>query len=575
MPHRQTLRRIALAMGLAGALWRGDAQPIGPTVVLPPFIVNAPYRNLPWIHAEFPGYEVLSLLDAKATERFVQSAWQLDRYLDLVAPSQFQFRTSAPRTLILYNGAMQSAISQEMAAALDRARNDQRWRLQDNLLLESDLHLAPNLHLADNDSLAISCVLRNRDFSFSELSDDGTGGGVDDTKAPIRLTEGHLRFLLESRRPKLPDWFVEGVVRLFSAAQMGNDGMVFERTRNLIKVINNHAGMITLQPLLTMEQSLGPRPPPGDPLEKMWLAQAELFVRWAADDNGGTHLPAFWNFVAQSSGVPDNKDLFKQCFGLDHRQMQSQLEEYRIWTIRHRFTLPSERLPPAPEIDLRPASTVEIGRIKGDWERRAISVIRAKYPQYLQTYVDQARDTLMFPYNLGSRDPRLMAAMGQYFCDIGQRQQARPYLEAAVKAKVLHPHIYFELARIYYEDALTHPADRDGKFSNSQVAAIVELFDSMRRQDPPLAEAFELMALAWAHAADRPPSEDLMTLDAGARQFNSPRLTFAVALLEAQSGSTSAARSLIDLGLNSNPDPETKEKLLQAQAALNASGNSH
>jgi hypothetical protein len=104
--------------------------------------------------------------------------------------------------------------------------------------------------------------------------------------------------------------------------------------------------------------------------------------------------------------------------------------------------------PDLPSLTLRDATEAETARILGDWERMRGDLIRIVDPVLGRQYLDLAGKTLLRAYRSGSRDPRLLAVLGLYECDIGNYAQSATLLESATKAGVVRPAAYLALSRL-------------------------------------------------------------------------------------------------------------------------------
>lgn len=570
------------AIALAGAAAPANSAVSSRVVLLPPFVVGEEYRSEPWAYGRTPHDEILSLCSYPATENFLRSVWQLDRCLDAVVPPEFQVRMSAPRTFILYDQNLNEQLQQ---AVTTLARQALQNAVGGPTAASSHPRVMPNLELADEDSLAIYC----------QLGPDWED--VSERRPPLSFTTGHIRSSLRARRPALPEWFVEGVLDLFNEARFTDRGPMFPaliwiddahtkiaKERSYEKTATSNPVALTdltenlASDLLPPAQMLAGPPPEGSSPEAQlatltWRSEAALFVRWAVDVGWGVDAkmradqPAFWKFIARSSAEPPTEEMFQECFGFDYGKLHEKLGRYLVTAIRHQVRV-AVTIPRAPDPKLRRATPAEIGRIKGDWERRTVGFVRTHAPDYVAHYADQAHRTLTFPYNRGERDPGLLGMIGEFHFDQGNAKEARPLLEAAIAAAVAHPRIYYALARIRYDEATRQPAGPNGKLSDDQIAGLDRLFTAMNEQSPPILKGYELMVQAWAQALHPPPPAKIRVLDDGARLFRSPRLMLAVAVVEAAGGQTKEARSLIQAALLSNPDAATKDLLTDALARL-------
>ncbi len=205
-----------------------------------------------------------------------------------------------------------------------------------------------------------------------------------------------------------------------------------------------------------------------------------------------------WNFLDRASREPVSEAMFKECFGESFEKMDTRLRRYLPAATLKGSTIrlyPEQSLEPPPFV-IDDASIEQISRIRGRLERLEIAYVKELYPELTDRYVQQARKTLRRSYDREDRDPRLLAELGLLECDAGDDRAAEPFLTAAVKARVIHPRVYFELARIKYAAALRSSQPKLG-LNGKQVEELVGILENRLEQSPALPRIFELVHQIW------------------------------------------------------------------------------
>lgn len=555
----------ALAANGAGRAAPGEEKP----VALPPFIVEEASRGPPWRYTEAMGYEILSRCTDTVTRRVVEAHHQLHELLAEILPPQFQVTMSVPRALILYDEELQPAASQEVIARMirsspppvddgfpaapgrlniTRAGTTQRYRF------------LPNLRLWDHDGMAIFMIVRGDDIDADRLA----------------LTQDYVAFMLKSRLPALPPWFVQGVLALHEEVSYGGGRLTLgpmawispPHTDRLKKDPKSAPGVLPLADFLASRLPVLPADSGIEPL-KAWQAQALLFVRWGLDPAGGARRAAFWRFAERSAIEGVSEELFRDCFDLDYETAQAQLNAYLPSAVRRTIQFRPKRVPPLPPLALRNASDGQLARIKGDWERLEISYVQSISPDLAGKYLEQARRTLKRGYDRGERDPRLLAVLGLCESDAGNDAGAREFLEAGMRLGPMRPRALYELARLRLAEFRASPAGRDGRLSVPQLADVLRPLFVARTEAPPLPEVYELIAAAWAAADATPTRAHLAVLDEGARFF--PRrsdLLLRAAELYLKHGYHDLAATFIAAGERGANDEATRERVAVLQRQL-------
>jgi hypothetical protein len=168
-------------------------------------------------------------------------------------------------------------------------------------------------------------------------------------------------------------------------------------------------------------------------------------------------------------------------------------------------------------------------------------------------------------YLRGSREPALLAALGQVESDVAV---ARRHLDDAIKSGTTRPSAYVAQARLRLADFQADPGP-DGKLTNTQVAAVLTPLFKARAFAPPLPETYATIAAVWKLSSVAPKPEHLAVLDEGVRRF--PRdtdLVIETAELYRAAGATATATAVAQAGLRFATEPSSRARLEQVLASL-------
>ncbi|MBP6506866.1 MAG: hypothetical protein KA257_04820 [Opitutaceae bacterium] len=538
-------------------------------VELPPYGVEE-LLNPPWRYANVGGVEVISRCPDNITEQLIERHQRLHELLALFLPAQLRVRQDVPAAYVFYSERTQPPVSREIVQAMQERAINRAGNDAVRTATAVDVRFLPNYRFWDRDAMAVFYVVDEFNFGRSAIS----------------LTPGYVRYLLENRAPALPPWFIEGMMELYKGTAMpvssgpgvrGSLGTALPAVTfaPVLWISEAETQALKKQPRRTIETvslaSLfaGALPAEADAAQdRVWRSQSVLFMRWALESAKVPSLrQSLWQFVEKAGTGPVNEAVFRECFGLSYAEVEHELGEYLPRAIRTGFTLHPAVLPELLEIKLRDATDAEISRIKGDLARMEIAYVRELYPELTAKYVEQARKSLRQSYDKGDRDPRLLAALGLCECDAGDDAAARPFLEAAVQAKVVRPRAYYELARINY--AALHPADMAVELSAADVAGPLKLLAATRRQAPPLPEVYELIGEIWLRCKARLTPKQLAVLDEGIRYFpRQGRLIYMGAILNELNGASDRARELVAQGLRLTGRDAEPARFLKLKEAM-------
>lgn len=567
-------RRRAVAVACAVILSAGATLGAGETgaapvseeapLLLPPMMIEEHAERLPWRHAELPGFEILSVCGDGVTREFMRRFHRLEQMLLMIVPPEFLATSSVPEAMILFNEELGRARSQEVVA--DMLRRHGLKMPTGELVLPDFLRemrpgrrveFLPNMRLSDVDAMAGFAAVR-----------DGEA-----RRMTFEFHTDRIAYLLERRVPALPDWLVEGVLGFIGRTNCRETSIEVQPAEWISKervhgLATERDWPRTLWPM--QELLAGVRPAKGgerSELTDVWRAQCALFVRWAIVEHGGARREALWTLAKRMEGEPLSEELFRECFGLGFADVRDRLSDYLPEAVGRGTTLRVPKLAEMPAVRFRTPEDAEVARIRGDWERLEIALVRNRFPELTETYTEQARRTLRRQYERGARDPQLLAVLGLTECDAGNPAGARWFLEAAAQARVVRPRVYFELARIRYDEAMAGVA-ADG-LTAEQVAHVLEPLTVIRQMAPPLPQAYVLMAEVWTRSAEPPGVDDLAWLNEGVRQF--PRvspLVLRTIYLNVTVESFGPARALADAGLLHAKEAEMRALFERVRAEL-------
>lgn len=540
-------------------------------VSLPPLIVESREAPLPWRYLEAPGMEVLSVCDDPATETFVRRCLQLEHALRVILPEKYQAHSSVPDTLILFNDNLSRARSQEvMNAMLQREGGGATVSGPLNLSVLPGVRstaprvmFLPNLRLWDEDATAVFAAIREQQAERLEFT---------------FLTD-RIASLVELRTPALPDWFVEGMIGFYARTNLapdtiGVDSAVWTteaETRALAEDPDRPRTLLSMPAMFAGRRAKAGSETGND---RLWAAQCALFVRWAMVDNEGEHRAALWTLVDRLEKEAMSEGLFREGFGFGYSDLRDRLSDYLPAAVKTTAKISVPKMPGLPELKSRAPTEVEIARIRGDWERMEISLVKKRYPAVVEKYVEQAKRTLMTPYDHGARDPLLLAIIGLTAIDAGDAAGARAYLEAAARGKAVRPRAYVELARLRYEEAMSRSGQDE--LDAVQTGRILEPLFEADGMQPRLPEVYGTMAEVWRRSVATPTSEQLARFTAGVRFFPafSPLVLRAI-YLNASNGQLEAAAELASAGLLHAPDAATRRSFEKVLDEMNRRGMSH
>ena len=489
-------------------------------VALPPFLVEEAAKGPPWRYGQAAGYEILSRCDDATTRRVVAVHHRLQEMLAAILPVSLQVTWSQPRALILYDEELQPKASQEVIARLLRPAAEVP-------VIEPDLgggrglaglrvapvppriRFLPNLRLWDSDGMTVFMIVRRDGFDPDRLA----------------LTHDYVAFLVRSRVPALPVWFVTGFLSLYrelryDGGELRAEGFtwVSEQQTDAWK-----RDPRTAAPVVPLADFFRGAMPPAENAAysqfKHWQAQAALLVRWGLDTRDRRRAAGFVRFVERAAADGVTEALFEECLGLSWAEAHAQLTAFLGAAVRRGQVFRPERLGKLPAFTLANATDAQLARIKGDWERLEVAHVRTIAADLEQKYLEQARRTLRRGYERDPVDPALLAVLGLCEIDGGNPAGAREFLESAFRLGPVRPRAAYELARLRFAESRAAPAGTNGRLDATQLADVLRPLFSARQAQPPLAEVYALIAEGWEASATPPTRGHLAVLDEGVQLF--------------------------------------------------------
>ncbi len=583
LPLPILLAVLAAALGMPALGDPPAAQPGGKLIELPPLIVNGEDGSapVPWRYASAPGTEVLSLCDDDTTTRLMRAIARLHAMLPALIPTEFQAQHTMPEVYILFSddGNLQRYLSPAVIAAMGSIGDPLSGK-------SGKVQLLPNLSLPDYDGddlvdfviVPTSGMPYGSPFGVGSPSGSGrrtssmegffAGPATDDSDAAIQnleLSPNGVRSLLERRTPPLPRWCIEGIMGLFAKCDFTGDKIRVAPDSWLGSPYNSaiRREETAARPLLPLPELFAPPPaaspdPAAAERAQVWLAESELFARWAWSGGAG-RWRAYWRLVDKSVSGPVTDEAFRRCFGFGMADMRDILSDYIASAMDDSFEVDPGKLPQAPDFACATATAAQVARIKGDWERLEAEYVKERSPQYASLYSDQAVQTLHRSYDKGDRDPLLLAVLGLCETEAGRDQAARGFLQDAVRGGVVHPRAYMELAHIELFEAEKRFSRPDADLAPADERAILEILDAGRRLKPPLPGTYAILSEVFMHSATPPSDNRLDELEQGSALFPSiPVLSYRAAIFDARAGRMPEALTCIDRALAAATDEPSR-----------------
>lgn len=547
------MSRLAAQFSLAAAFFLATstgslAQPAAPsaTVELPPILVEESISSVPWLYIDAGNLEFLSRCSSSVTRDLAEGWLRGMQHVRALVPEGFLLRMDVPTIFVLYSQEIRQTVSAEIQRELQGAKS-------------GAAAIAPSMRLADRDMHASIAYIDETLFSAENMS----------------ISPSHVQYLLRHRIPELPGWVVDGVERTLRSIDHIQPAVTLLPLRWLDSQSSDALSSDASAPRALLPaaelfatgaahagESRHPR------RRATRLAQQELFFRWALTTPATRE--AYWKLATRSAEGPVTEELFESFFGFDYSELRDRLSDHLPVATRRTQRIDLGDLPPLPEFKIERATPNQIARLRGEWERLAVTHVQRRLPAAREPYLAQARRTLRRAYDSGDRDPRLLATLGLCEVDAGNDDAARAFLDPATAAGVIRPRAYSEVARLRFAPLRERIASGQS-LSFTELAPVITPLRQSLRQSPPLAETYALLAEAWAACDLSPTAEEFAELEAGARLFaRYPEHALPLARAFARHDKPAAALHTLDLCAREVADTTTAAAIARLRATLTA-----
>jgi hypothetical protein len=556
---------LALASGIGASM--GGAE-IGsepePVPVLPPFIVTEKGPEKPdWIHYKDEDREVLSACSVDTTERFISVLRTRRDQLSVLIPDGLLFQPALPTTLILFPRALKASMERTVLKMLGTSDGGR--------VPTGRIHSISDLRLVDADSIYLFVFLDDTVPTFDDAMLTGrfsVGAPIEDGVLDFVYSTGFLRFLLDGRAPVLPDWFRIGFLSLYRSIDFSADRLEFRPdpwvSQEDADALQSEAH--APRTLLPMAELFAANRPAGKSVDyqRIWSAQAELFVRWAFSGHVLGGRQRLWRFAAASAAQPTTETLFQSFFGMNFSDARDALSDFLPEAVTRQVEGPAWKASSLAPVKTREALPGEIRRIRGEWARRARGALAVPGAEHL--YTEEARRLLEGAFAEGDRDPSLLASLALFRSETGAAAEGLRILKDSPEACAARPLASLELARLRLEDALRLPGGPRGALSADQAAGVLDPLSRALAPGSPIEAAYLLAARTIEHLGRVPSVPERHILDRGARLYpRDSEFVIRCASLILQGGDFDSAREVVELGLWECTDAAERTKLLQLE----------
>jgi hypothetical protein len=541
---------IALFAGLATAASASrspEPEELAPPVQLPAFTVRDS-RVLPpresWHYAAAPGLEVLSTASAAETSRQFQDFLEFHRAVNAIWPL-LQMNASVPACLVLCARAQQFA---PFVPARDQA-------------------LARDIVSVSYQDRELSSIVIELDSQTEPPSTDGTVPDLSQYTADLVHRE-YVHFLLQRIGDRVPRWLEQGLWQVFLSMKTSGDliGLPGLSLPDEVPVrkkgaAQDLAAAVQAGNFFSLPGLFGSPQEASELDHSPWAHECYEFVHFCLFGADGKYRGAFLQFAQLASRRPADEELFRRCFGLGYADFLAQLWHYTGWSEDRGFEITSKATGKAlalPSPKVRAATDGEVGRIKGEALRMA-------------GHTEEAHFALIAPFQRGSRDPQLLAALGLQEAEAQLPERALPFLEAAAADHTTRARAWATLAQLRLNSALARPAGTNGTLSAEQMKSVLDPLFAARALTPPLPEVYRIAAAAWARSQVTPLPGHLGFIDQGVALFPyDTDLVCADADLQRRFGYRARAEEICALGARFTVVPADRARIAALQRSLSA-----
>jgi hypothetical protein len=529
---------------------RAAGESVEMEAALPPFLVEGQTgRPLRWNYLQLPSLELLTTCPPSVAREFAEMYVRQEQLIELLVPRRYLKPSATPMVTLLIDAATSKRITDDtMAKALHE-------RTPRNASRRGRAEVMPNLRLTDRDSAVVLSLLREN------TPDEVT----------FSLTPSWLAFRLERHTPTLPRWLVAGLVGLYEECLFFQERVEVQpanwRSAEEVSALRLDSDWPRdVQPLASLFGSFPPST--ATSARKAWAEQATLFVRWALLANNGKRTEAFWRFVDRCLEGPPAEAVFRECFGLGFSDARDQLSDYLLTAVQETSELEPEKLEPPPRIVVRPATDLQVGRLRGEWDRLAVDFARVHHPDLVPAYLEQARTTLARARRSAGDHPSLLAVSGLLEYKAGNLAEARDQLAIAIAGGETRPLVSYTLARLRYDEALAEQGS-SVPLTPAQTGVVLAPLEYARQQLPVLPEVYLLLGDLWLNTEMTPGDRYLAVLKEGSRLFPTvPAIVGRAVLLHRLNGRSDDALALVNASLDRSADRTTRAAFERMLARL-------
>lgn len=539
----------------------------GPVVEMPAFVITETRPSeRAWRYAEAEGFEIISQVSDDATQQVFAALWRGPR---LTLPPALRPKPSTPTAVIIFDQAGDRAVGPSSLGTVKKEHEQgSHWT---NVIKRT---------LPDREVFCVN--LAGRYFTYSST---------------FRFD---LRTLLALHTPAAPPWLLEG---LYGAYGLYREGIEYPDRGKHTGVISalwcNEAELIRAEQLVGVantrfdtapEKRRGAAAAPpalreavispaalwagGYPEDRRtpaetarWAASCALFVRWGLYAQEGKRHDALWRFATEACGRLVDEAFFRECFGFGYDEVRDEMAWYLPIAIGETASRPITPLV-VPPLVLRPATTAEVARVRGDWERGEATLLNARFPEIAAKYGAKAGRTLRAAYAAEPTDARLAAVLGLYEFESGDNARALELLTAATVGGQARPRAWFTLAHLRFLETSGRLGAK-APIPHAEALPVLMPLEQAWRQEPAMAVTYELLAEWWRRCPDLNATQTLTRLQEGQKRFpRNTRLMLAAFRSALERGERAGALGLLEAGLPFVTDPALRERLEKTRLAL-------
>lgn len=556
--HRLAAHLWCLVLAALATIRLWAAAPVGPTIQLPEFKVTDTAllaEEKPWRYGAFGNFEFLSQTSDAVTAKLAGNLIHFSDLIDRIYSGVHNLREPRLRIMLcaerpVFESFVPARVRKEFGAA-----NVNRLFFEDQDGPRVVLYLGPLEHA--------------------------------ETYA-VDLGRAYLAARLRGAFPRLPGWYIEGISRIYAAAQIREMskhetiavGMLDDRkpgdpadgtgalpdpekglsneteqvlqgdvlALSLKQAMANGSVALPVDPdaqVLSFMKYFSDAVRPYPPLPAMFTAAPTLsYVYWAQSCGLFVHFCLFgefyakredqlFNFIVSAAKAPsgDGAAEFQTAF---HASYDKVGEELGFYSRSVSYRVKKYSFPKAfePTVEFREATDGEIADLKAGALADAGQSELAE-AALLSAY-DRARSA-------GRLDLRLIAAVGIWDADHGHREQADPLIDLDVEKKYPAPRLYVDVARRRLEHL------GPGRLLTvAETADCLEPLGTARALHAADAAVYRTMATIWVKSAGLPAADDLKVLTEGLKEYPADvDLAYASAQVFLRAGAEDLAKAVI------------------------------